>query len=158
MFVFKICSFPSSTIHSIYERLSIDLGEWLQWWLYWISSFSLGNPYLHLPRVEYIVTSRCWNKSDIAGLFKQFFFSGAWVAQWVKPLPSAQVMISGSWDRVRHRALCSAGSLLPPSLPACFWSLSLPLSLSLCQINKSILKKFFSNQISREMWKRKGIC
>ena len=44
---------------------------------------------------------------------------GAWVAQWVKPLPSAQVMISGSWDRGPHRALCSAGSLLPPlSLPA----------------------------------------
>ena len=24
---------------------------------------------------------------------------GVWVAQWVKPLPSARVMISGSWDR-----------------------------------------------------------
>ena len=23
---------------------------------------------------------------------------GTWVAQWVKPLPSAQVMVSGSWD------------------------------------------------------------
>ena len=47
-------------------------------------------------------------------------FRGAWVAQWVKPLPSAQVMISGSWDRVPHRALCSAGSLLPSlSLSVC---------------------------------------
>ena len=58
---------------------------------------------------------------------------GAWVAQWVKPLPSAQVMISGSWDQGPHRALCSAGSLLP-SLSLC-----LPLHLlviSLCQINK----------------------
>ena len=50
----------------------------------------------------------------------------------LKPLPSAQVMISGSWGQALHRALCSAGSLLPP--------LSLPASLStcdLCQINKS---------------------
>ena len=56
---------------------------------------------------------------------------GAWVAQWVKPLPSAQAMISGSWDRAPHQALCSAESLLP--------SLSLPASLptcDLCQINK----------------------
>ena len=57
----------------------------------------------------------------------------AWVAQWVKPLPSAQVMISGSWDWAPHRALFLAGSLLPPlslpvSLPTC--------DLSLCQINK----------------------
>uniref|UniRef100_A0A8C7AWE2 RRM domain-containing protein n=1 Tax=Neovison vison TaxID=452646 RepID=A0A8C7AWE2_NEOVI len=36
------------------------------------------------------------------------------------PLPSAQVMISGSWDRAPHQALCSAGSLLPfLSLSAC---------------------------------------
>ena len=43
-------------------------------------------------------------------------FRGAWVAQWVKPLPSAHVMVSGSWDRALHQAFCSAGSLLPPSL------------------------------------------
>ena len=49
----------------------------------------------------------------------------AWVAQWVKPLPSAQIMISGSWDWAPYRALCSAGSLLPPlSLPACNLCLS----------------------------------
>ena len=50
----------------------------------------------------------------------------------LKPLPSAQVMIPGSWDRAPHRALCSAGSLLP------FLSLCLPLRLlviSVCQIN-----------------------
>ena len=29
---------------------------------------------------------------------------GAWVAQLVKPLPSAQVMIPESWDRAPHRA------------------------------------------------------
>ena len=54
---------------------------------------------------------------------------GAWVAQWDKPLPLVQVMISGSWDRVPHRALCSAGSLLPP--------LSLPASLPTCNLSLS---------------------
>ena len=47
-------------------------------------------------------------------------FGGPWVAQWVKCLPSAQVMISGSWDQALCRALCFAGSLLlllPLSLP-----------------------------------------
>uniref|UniRef100_M3YL27 Uncharacterized protein n=1 Tax=Mustela putorius furo TaxID=9669 RepID=M3YL27_MUSPF len=32
----------------------------------------------------------------------------------LKPLPSAQFMIPGSWDQAPHRPLCSAGSLLPP--------------------------------------------
>ena len=75
-------------------------------------------------------------KIKLVNIIKQSFkvsSRGTWVAQWVKPLPSAQVMISGSWDRAPHRALCSAGSLLPPlSLPA-----SLPnCDLSLCQTNK----------------------
>jgi len=50
---------------------------------------------------------------------------GAWVAQPVKRLPLAQVMIPGSWDRVLHWAPCSAGSLLlplPTALPACAFS------------------------------------
>ena len=56
----------------------------------------------------------------------------------LKPLPSAQVMILGSWDQAPRRALCSAGSLLP--------SLSLPASLTTCDLclsNKEIksLKK-----------------
>ena len=42
---------------------------------------------------------------------------GAWVAQLVKCLPSAQVMIPGFWDQALHRAPCLAGSLLLP-LPA----------------------------------------
>ena len=33
-------------------------------------------------------------------------FRGAWVAQSVKCLPSAQVMIPGSWDRAPYRAPC----------------------------------------------------
>ena len=53
---------------------------------------------------------------------------GTWVAQWVKPLPLVQVIISGSWDRAPHRAVCSAGSLLPLSL-------SLPASLSTCDLS-----------------------
>ena len=53
------------------------------------------------------------------------------MAQSVKHLPLAQVMISGSWDQVLHWAPCSAGSLLLPlPLP------SLVISLSLCKINK----------------------
>ena len=44
----------------------------------------------------------------------------------LKPLPSARVMIPGSWDRALHRTLCSAGSLLPP--------LSLPASLPTCDL------------------------
>ena len=50
----------------------------------------------------------------------------------VEHLPSAEVMILGSWDRVPH--LAPAGSLLLP-LP-----LSLPLSVCLSLINKIFLK------------------
>ena len=32
---------------------------------------------------------------------------GTWVAQLVKPLPSGQVMIPGSWDPAPHRVLRS---------------------------------------------------
>ena len=52
---------------------------------------------------------------------------GAWVAQLVKCLPSAQVKISGSWDGASRWAPCSMGSLLLPSLycsPASALSLS----------------------------------
>ena len=31
---------------------------------------------------------------------------GAWVAQLVKPVPSAQVMLSGLWDQTQHQAPC----------------------------------------------------
>ena len=53
---------------------------------------------------------------------------GTWVAQSVKYLPSAQVMISGSWDPAPHWAPCSVGSLL---LPLSFLLLILFLFLSL---------------------------
>ena len=58
---------------------------------------------------------------------------GTWMAQLVKGLPSAQVMIPESWDQVLHWAPCPGGSLLLPlplSLPpACAHTLSLSLSL-----------------------------
>ena len=65
---------------------------------------------------------------------------GAWVAQSVKRPPSAQVMISGSWDRVLHWASCSAGSLLLP--------LPLLLSLLILALNLYQINIFFkkSNQ------------
>ena len=43
---------------------------------------------------------------------------GTGVAQLVKYLPLAQVMIPGSWDGGLHRALCSARSQLLPLLAA----------------------------------------
>ena len=45
---------------------------------------------------------------------KKADFGGTWLAQLVKHLPSAQVMIPGFWDRVLHQAPCLAGSLLLP--------------------------------------------
>ena len=50
--------------------------------------------------------------------------NGAWVAQLVKCLPSAQVMIPGSWDQAPCPDLSLAGSLLfsvplPAAPPAC---------------------------------------
>ena len=64
---------------------------------------------------------------------------GAWVAQWVKHLPFARVMIPGSWDPASRRAPCSVRSLL---LPLLIPLLVLPLSLS--QISKELLDQFMS--------------
>ena len=52
--------------------------------------------------------------------FKNVFIQGTWVAQSVKHLPSAQVMVLKCWDGAPCRVLCSAGSLLlllPFSIP-----------------------------------------
>ena len=57
---------------------------------------------------------------------------GTWVAQLVKRLPSAQVMIPGSWDRVLNQAPCSVGCLLLPlPLPLLLCAPALNISLSL---------------------------
>ena len=65
---------------------------------------------------------------------------GAWVAQSVKHLPSAQIMISGSWDQVLYQAPYSMESLLLSlplhNYPQHFCALSLSLSL-----NKILKKK-----------------
>ncbi|CAD7677121.1 unnamed protein product [Nyctereutes procyonoides] len=55
-----------------------------------------------------------WEKEGSMGAPQGGRLQGAWVAQSVKPLPSAQVMIPGSWDRAPHGTPCSAGSLLLP--------------------------------------------
>ena len=65
------------------------------------------------------------------------------MAQSVKHLPLAQVMIPGSWDEIQRHALSSAGSLLLtlPFLLAHALSLSLILSK---KINKIFFLKGFS--------------
>ena len=75
-------------------------------------------------------------KSWMNIVFKKLELRGAWGAQSVKHLPSAQVTILGSWDRAPCRAPCSAGSLLLPLpqlplLPKRMLSLSHSLILSL---------------------------
>ena len=56
-------------------------------------------------------------------------YKGACVAQSVKHLPTAHVMVPGSWDRAPHQAPCSLGSLLVPlSLLLPMYALSLSLS------------------------------
>ena len=63
------------------------------------------------------------------------------MAQLVKHLPLAQVMIPGSYNRALCWAPCSLESLLLPfPLPAAPLACALSLSLTLCQINK-IFKK-----------------
>ena len=67
---------------------------------------------------------------------------GSWVAQLVKHLPSAQVMIPGFWNPAQNWACCSARSLLLPlPLPAAPPACAHTLLLSLSQINKLEKKK-----------------
>ena len=60
------------------------------------------------------------------------------MAQSVKCLPWAQVMILGCWDGAPSQASCSAGNLLPLPLPLLVFMCSLFLSLSLS--HKSLKK------------------
>ena len=62
------------------------------------------------------------------GLLEMHALRGTWVAQWIKHLPLAQVMISGSWGQTP-----ASGSLLGLFLPQ-----PLPLAGALSQINKLI--------------------
>ena len=61
---------------------------------------------------------------------------GTWVAPLVKRLPSAQVMILGSWNGAPCQAPCSAGSLFLPLPRYRLPTRLLMLSLSLSQMNK----------------------
>lgn len=63
--------------------------------------------------------------------FKSFISQGVWVAQLVKHLPSAQVIIPGSQAQAPPRAPCSAGSCFSLSLSLCL-PLGLLVPLSLC--------------------------
>ena len=67
---------------------------------------------------------------------------GAWVTQLVKHLPSAQVMVPGSWDRAPSQAPCLAESLLTPLLwpspKSCSRSLTLFLKLKKKNLKKKI--------------------
>ena len=61
--------------------------------------------------------------------------TGAWVAHRAKRLPSAWVMIPGSWDQAPHQAPCSARSLLLPlPLPLPSNKYNLLKTLILCNI------------------------
>ena len=70
-----------------------------------------------------------------AEAFKNLSARGAWVTQLFKHLPSAQVMIPGSWDQTPHEALCSVGMLLLP-LPLPLFTHAQSCSLSLSLSNK----------------------
>ena len=96
-------------------------------------SLSLPSIQSNLYKEDNYCSKSSWNLSHLsweAKMTPTFRFWGTWLVQSVKHLPSAQVMIPGSWDGAPHWASCSAGSLLlPPPLPpppAHAFSLSLP--------------------------------
>ena len=120
-----------------YQVMLVSLNE-----LRNVLSFSILVKSLYI--ISIISSLNVWEnplgKPSRPGVFFVWNFStrDAWVAQSVKCLPSAQVMISGSWDRAPCWAPCSARSLLLP-LPLKNKSpvflkalvLGIPLSLSL---------------------------
>ena len=92
-------------------------------------------PWMCFPRLSFL---------GLISLCLKLKRRGAWVAQSVKRLPSAPVMISGSWDQAPYRAPCPAGGLLLPLSPSPLLVLSL--SLSLKSINQSSIKKIYKAQ------------
>ena len=86
---------------------------------------STSIPHQSIPNVPFI-SVRCSHHRDIHQeretctlVFKsEDGVGGRWVAQWVKHLPSAQVMIPGSWDRAPRQTLLSREPASPsPSAP-----------------------------------------
>ena len=64
---------------------------------------------------------------------------GTWVAQSVKCLPSAQVMIPGCWDQTPCWAVCSVKSLflpLPPPATLCYVCVCVCVFMCVSQVNK----------------------
>ena len=95
---------------------------------------------LNLQQISSKKKTACLFRIEVM-LLKDGVSQSTWVAQLVKHLLSAQVMISGSWDLGLCQAPCSAGSLLLP-LPLLHPLLVFSLSLSLYQMNKlNLLKK-----------------
>ena len=66
-----------------------------------------------------------------------------WWLSGLKPLPSAPVMVSGSWDQAPHWALCSGGACFPFSLclPLCLLVISLSVKINKYNFLKIIIKK-----------------
>ena len=83
---------------------------------------------------------------------RKLLFRGTWGgggAPSMKHLPSAQIMIPGSWDRVPNWAPCSAGSLLhplsaAPPPPAC--------AFSFCHLNKILKIRKKKGKLLFKLW------
>ena len=99
--------------------LGFLLRETHNWQCHWgFKTYSLFNQMLHLPLSYHILRE-----------FNNTSFRGSWVAQSVKHLPSAQVMISGPGIRPHIR--------LPAQQGVCL-SLSICLSPSRCSLTLSL--------------------
>ena len=118
----------------IFVKDQLTIFIWVCFWAFYFVLLIYFYILLPIPQcLDYCSFIVIW-KSGSVSPSTLFFFSSvmardAWVAQSVKHLPSAQVMIPGSWDQVAHQAPCSMGSLLL-SLPAPSSAYSLSLSLT----------------------------
>ena len=93
---------------------------------------TLGN-FLSLSQ-SFLIGKKCELRNLISqGCCKNLMRWGTWVAQSVKHLPSAQVMIPASWDRTPW---------IPTEWGACFSLPFSPLMLPVSPINKNLFKKF----------------